>query len=129
MMDDTGAILDDILCRWHRWQHASGRTRGFTGGGNMTGQYQTPHSYLDEVDADQDTDVKVERNIMRQVDFEVRQLPDPWRSAIYALARALSVGVTVFRSPRLPADPAARKLIVSEARARLTTRLASSGVI
>ena len=66
---------------------------------------------------------------MRTIDFNVQEMDDPHRTAIHFLAKNLTVGATVFTSPRLPQDKAALLLVTAEARAMLTARLISAGVV
>ena len=71
---------------------------------------------------------------MEAIDFHVGELPDeaktkPYRSAIYAIARNLHVGASVWSSPRLPVDAEERAVVVMEARNMLTKRLIAAGVM
>jgi hypothetical protein len=118
------AQLDDLLSRWHHWQTKSHDGRAFNSRALVCGEYRTSRQYDDTNGA---LDDDLEAHTMRQIDFEVRELGDPWRSAVYALARSLCVGAAVFHSPRIP--PEQRAAITAEARERLTARLISAGVI
>jgi hypothetical protein len=66
---------------------------------------------------------------MRAIDFEVSEMKDPHRSAIYIHARNCYTGRKVWLSPRLPNDPMECALIVMEARNELTRRLLSAGIM
>lgn len=74
-------------------------------------------------------DEEITSKIMRAVDFQVSEMQDPHRSAIYVLARNCYTGRSVWISPRLPANVEERAVIVLEARNMLTRRLMSAGVI
>ena len=74
-------------------------------------------------------DAQINAKIMESVDFEVSEMKEPHRSAIYVTARNLHAGNSVWRSPRLPADPMERAVIVGEARQQITTRLMACGVM
>jgi hypothetical protein len=71
----------------------------------------------------------IEKAQMRVVDFEVSEMRDPWKAAIHANARALVAGCAIFSSARLPLDREMRNLIISQARAQLTTRLQRAGMM
>lgn len=116
--------LDDILSRWHWWRSTYTTERGVTGGGNATSGYITSRQYDD---ANGGLDFALENATMRQVDFEISSIGDPWRSAICALARSLCTGAAVFHSPRIP--PAERARVMREAREKLTGRLVAAGLL
>jgi hypothetical protein len=117
--------LDELLAHWHRWQNATA-----TGGPRLhsavVGNYRTSRQYDDMNGA---LESALDNVQMRAVDFAVGQMTDPHRTAIYCLARALARGLRTFTSPRLPSAPAAREVIVVEARGMLTRRLQSAGVL
>lgn len=125
MRDDSRYILDDWLARWHQW------------GRNYKANQQTPR---DPVFRDvrsgrgwDSTDDIIEDELMgstmEAIDFQVSEMKDPHRTAIYMLARNLSTGRSVWLSPRLPQDPLERATIVAEARNQLTARLMNCGVM
>lgn len=119
-------LLDSLLAAWHQWQQASRASRGFAPKSLVVGDYRTSRQYDDcngKLDADLD-DLRC-----KQVDFEVSEMGEPHRSAIYALARNLATGHEVWSSPRLPPDRIAREIILCEARAMLISRLVASGVL
>ena len=125
MKDDSKAILDDILGRWHAW------AKGFSvvpvcGADPM---FRDVRSRGGWDSADDIMELEINSKIMKSVDFHVTELKDPYRSAIYAVARNLHTGAAVWSSPRLPADPLARGLIVVEAKRQLTKRLMVAGVL
>ena len=118
--------LDDLLGRWHRWCAGATVGRGYADRSLVCGDYRTSRQYDDHNGA---LDDELERSTMRSVNFQIGEMRDPHRSAIHAQARAISMGVRVWSSPRLPADPDARALIVTEARAMLIGRLVAAGVM
>lgn len=126
MHNDQAAILDGLLCQWHQWAQSSRDVRGFNRRSLVAGDYRTSRQYDDANGA---LDDALDERRMRQVDFEVTQLIDPYRSAIYANARALVVGCQVFMHPRLPADREERQRVIADARAMLVRRLVSAGVL
>lgn len=122
---ERDADLDDLLCRWHQWARPV-KGRGFNTSALVVGDYQTSRQY-DDMNGALDQDLEDFR--IRQVDFEVSEMHDPHKAAIFVLARALTVGAWVFASPRVPADPIERAEVIRVARAILTARLIASGVI
>lgn len=117
--------LEDLLVRWHQWQPPT-VGRGWNSRALVCGDYRTSRQYDDANGA---LDAGLEKIQMQAVEFAVTQMVDPHRTAIYCLARALTVGAKVFTSPRLPPSPAAREIVVAEARGMLIRRLQSAGVL
>lgn len=125
MVNDSHAILDDLLSRWHSWARSykanqqTPRDPVFRDCKSGRGWDTTDQIIEDEVQSDQ----------MEAIDFQVGQMQDPHRAAIHILARNLSTGRNVWLSPRVPTDPMHRAQIVGEARSILTGRLMSCGVM
>ena len=120
------AVLDSLLCEWHQWASRGRTTRGYTGCSAGFSGYRVSRQYDDANGA---LDDAMDDGRMRQVEFEVGELASLHQAALRCQARALTIGVTVFASPRLPADPNERQAVVRQARAALTKRLLASGVI
>lgn len=125
MQDDSKAILDDILSRWHSW------AKGYSpvpvcGADPMFRNNKSPNQWdtVDEV-----IDEQITSKIMQAVDFHATQLAEPYRTAIYILARNCYTGRSVWLSPRLPADALERGKIVASARAQMIKRLTTAGVM
>lgn len=125
MRGDTKSILDDVLAKWHSW------ARGFkalaTRGVDPLFRDAKTGRGWDTVDEILETEIN--SKIMKAVDFEVGEMAEPYRSAIYENARNCATGYAVWRSPRLPADATERTLIVLEARQQILQRLMSAGVL
>lgn len=121
---ERDAALDDILSRWHHWRSVGGIVKGYADHSLVFGDYRSSRQYDDENGA---LDDALEAARMEQVDFEVSELLDPWRSAIHALARSLCTGAAVFHSPRIP--PADRARVTAEGREKIEVRLVSAGVL
>lgn len=126
MTDDSAAILDDLLCRWSQWCRPPTVGRGHNRSALVLGQYRASRQYDAENGA---LDEDVEHATMKVVDFEVSEMDDPYKAAIYVQARALVIGCTVFMSPRLPSDPDQRAAVILQARMMLVTRLMRAGVM
>jgi hypothetical protein len=125
MRNENDAILDDLLCSWHVW------ARGFKvcpepGADPMFRNAKSPRGW----DTTQDIiDGEISESTMESIDFEVGEMADPYRSAIYCHARNLASKYAVWSSPRLPQDPKERAILVLEARNMLTRRLLRAGVM
>lgn len=119
-------ILDDILCRWHRWASAAKIVRGFAPRALVVGEFRISRQYDDQNGA---LDDDLENRLMRSVEFCVSGMVNPWQAAVHVNARALALGYEVFNSPRLPADRQARMMVISEARGILRRRLTDAGVL
>ena len=127
MKNDADHIVDDLLIRWHQWQRIP-RPRGHAHRSTVVGEYQSRSEFSNDDEAGA-LDDALENRRMMAVDFEVREIHEPHRSAIYVLARALTHGVMVFLSPRLPADKAHRDAVLTEAKAIATRRFQSAGLL
>ena len=86
--------------------------------------------------ADDIIEADLKRDTLKTVDFCVAGdargqggLVEPYRAAIYILARNQATGMSVWRSPRLPADPLERGVIVMEAKNMLMRKLMVAGVM
>lgn len=122
--------LDLLLRDWHQWQTGyslvptCGADPMFRNAKSGKGWDSTHEVIQDELHG----------STMETIDFHVGELPDvdqtkPYRSAIYAIARNLHVGASVWASPRLPVDPLERGIVIMEARNILTKRLMAAGVM
>jgi hypothetical protein len=123
---EQSATLDDILSRWHWWQGGYRDVRGHGNKALVAGEFRVSKQYDAQNGAQDD---EIEGQVMKQVDFEVTQMGEPYRAAIYVQARALNLGLAVFTSPRLPQDLKERAFVIQQARRILTARLVSAGVM
>ena len=123
--DDSKAILDDILSRWHRW--AKGFSAVPVAGADPMFRQACSSRQWDR--SDDVIDAVIEVKIMESVDFQVSEMADPHRTAIHINARNCFSGVSAWSSPRLPTDPIERGIVVMEARNMLMRRLMTAGVI
>jgi hypothetical protein len=126
MRNESDEILDDLLSRWHHWQQGEKIGRGHNRKALVIGDFKISRQY-DDANGQLDSDL--EAQTMRSVNFQVREMEDPYRAAIYVNARACMLGLDVYTSPRLPADPAAKALVIAKARLLLTGRLLAIGVM
>lgn len=125
MRDDTKAILDDILARWHHHCKLFRVVRS-PSADPMFRQALSSKGWDETSDI---AEAEINRKIMKAVDFQVSEMVDPYRAAIYAVARNCYTGHAVWQSPRLPKDPLERGAIVVEARSLLLRRLMAAGVL
>ncbi len=122
--DDVSVKLDEVLQQWHAW--ALGYRPGRQGACPMFRSARSARGWEDSSDI---TAADVHRQAMRAVDFQVGEMPEPYRSAVYADARNLYTGRAVWTSPRLPHDQQERAVVVRDARAMLAARLFACGVL
>lgn len=124
---DRDAILDDVLARWHGWQMGSKVGQGFNSRALVVGDFRNVQVQYDS--QLEQTDVDLEARKCRVIDHCVREMSEPWRTAIYLDAKACYTGHAVWRSPRLPSDLMVVAIIREEARQLLALRLVAAGVI
>ena len=125
MHNDSRAILDDLLARWHHHcKHFS--PVPVNGADPMFRDSRTPNHWDT---AGEITDAAVNTAQMKALDFHVSEMQDPHRAAIHVLARNCYTGRSVWISPRLPADREERAVVVMEARNILTRRLMTAGMM
>ena len=125
MRNESDAILDDLLSRWHSWAKgfqvcpapsADPMFRGVKSGRAWETQYEIAEAQLND-------------DTMEAIDFQVGEMAEPNRSAIYANARNLASRYAVWTSPRLPTDPQERAIVVMGARTDLMRRLLRAGIM
>jgi len=127
LQEQRSAALDDLLSRWHHWQtQQSSTTRGHAGRSLVVGDYIASRQYDDVNGALYDDEEDV---AMRAMQSNVDNMAEPYRSAVYVIARALCLGTSAFTSPRLPQFPAERDRVIAHARQWLTLRLISAGLM
>jgi hypothetical protein len=123
---DRAAQLDNLLSQWHQWADSKRGVRGYASRALVCGEFRVSRQYDDVSGA---LDDELDNTTMKTLDFQVTEMAEPYRSAIYALAKNLTTGVTVFLSPRLPQSKEARDMVIAQARQMLTARLISAGVL
>lgn len=125
MRNEQHEILDSLLSEWHSWARAEPLqpTRCadpmFRNAKSAKGWDTTSEVIEDEL----------REKTMKAIDFQVSEMQDPHRSAIYIHARNCYTGRAVWLSPRLPSDPIERAVILMEAKNQLTRRLLNAGVM
>lgn len=125
MIDDTDALLNDLLRRWHGWAVSAPIDIGYPTECPTCRLYRTSRQYDSDNGAlDQDADSRV----MEAVDHCIARVQQPHRTALYISARNLWTGLAVWSSARLPQDAVERARMVCEARALLLVELRASGI-
>ena len=104
--------LIELLCLW--WKHESQWTpvEGYPAECPSTRGWQASRQYDDQNNA-AETDARGQLAI--HIGHVVAAIEEPYRSALHMVARNRSSGVSVWVSPRLPADKDARAAVVAEA--------------
>ena len=125
MHNDSNAILDDLLARWHHHcKHYS--PVPVAGCDPMFRNAVSPKGWDSTADIADDT---VNSAQMKAVDFHVGEMKEPYRAAIYITARNCYTGHNVWLSPRLPADRDEREIVILEARNIITRKLMAAGAM
>jgi hypothetical protein len=125
LMTDANHILDDWLSRWHAW----GKSYKANQQAAQDPVFRNAKSGRGWDSIDDIIEDDLSGTTLESIDFHVSEMQDPYRAAIYILARNLYTGRPVWLSPRLPADPLERGTIIAEARNQITKRLMSAGVM
>lgn len=125
MHNDSAAILEDLLSRWHSW------ARGYMpvptcSADPMFRNVKSGKSWDSTSEVIED---ELHGKMMESIDFQVSEMKDPHRSAIYIHARNCATGRNVWMNPRLPKDPEERAVILMEAKNLLVRRLINVGVM
>jgi hypothetical protein len=125
VQDQAKEKFDDILARWHVW--AKGYSVVPIAGADPMFRNAKAGRCWDS--ADDILEAEINSKIMKDVDFQLSEMTEPHRSAIYETARNIATGKTVWRSPRLPASVEERSIVLLEARNQLMRKLMSAGVL
>jgi hypothetical protein len=117
--------LDSLLSAYHHW------AKGYIpvpvcGADPMFRNAKSGRGYDSVSDVIED---ELHGSTMECIDFHIGEIQEPYRAALYILARNCYTGHKVWLSPRLPKDPIERGTIILEARNQLTRRLMAAGVM
>ena len=125
MRNESDEILSDLLSRWHGWCRGSRYQNEVAADPAFKGHRSSRQwDSLDEV-----IDSDLTSSTMKAIDFQVSEMQDPYRSAIFIEARNCYTGRQVWLSPRLPANREQRQALIRDARSMLLKRLVAAGVI
>lgn len=120
------AAMNELLQQWHQWQSRFSVGIGYRNRSSTFSSY-VPGKEYDDVHGVHDEYLL--QHTMESIDFQVSEMQEPYRTAIFALARALDSGTAVWSHPRLPENREERIAVVAAARNILTARLISAGVL
>ena len=120
------AALDDLLSRWHHWCMSERVAQGYEGEAAGFDAYQTSRQYDDQNGA---LDDAIENDIMTALNAIVDNMAATAQLVLRDQARALCLGVDVFRNPRLPASREVRGELLRQAREELIERLVAGGIM
>lgn len=127
---EVNEALNDLLRRWHAHCLGYSPGKGYPSVDSACRYSRTSRQYDYENGA---MDAAVDSKIMEAFDAVMWTLPNdkdyPYLAALQCQARNLWAGSQVWKSPRLPADPMARGVILMDARKMLLKGLARSGVM
>lgn len=126
MQSDLDHLLNDLLAKWHRYCAGYSFGKGYPSSDVTCRQSRTSKQYDYDNGA---MDASVDQSIMEAFDAAMDTIEQPWRTALSLQARNLHTGNSVWISPRLPADPIERGVLLMEARNKLLKVLAKDGVL
>jgi len=118
--------LDDLLSRWDNWLHPVQVSRGYAHSSAEGALYRTSRQYDDANGA---LDDAIEHQTMQGVQACVELLSLEHRVAVHIEARNLRLGLSVWRSPRLPASEAEAREVIRAARSSLLVHLVRAGLV
>jgi hypothetical protein len=124
MIDESRCLLSDLLRQWHKWACGYKHVGGINSSPMF--RYATASRGYEGDDA---IDSAIDSATCEAVDFQVMEMAPVHRTILQLQARNLVSGASVWSSPRLPADPEERAVILMEARNALMKRLIFCGVI
>lgn len=108
--------LNDILAAWHAWQLAESIAEGYPS--------RSPSCVLGPAGGGGGDGPDMEA-----VDAVIDSIPQPHRTALAFQARNLHCRAQVWSSPRLPANPQERQVLLMEARNMLARGLIERGML
>ena len=118
--------LSDLLSRWDHWLHDVTVGRGYDSTSASAGLYRSSTQYDDANGA---WDDRIEHATMQTVQSCMERLSGEHRIAIHVEARNLRLGLSVWQSPRLPANQREARAVIDAARLAAIVLLHSAGVI
>jgi hypothetical protein len=138
------ASLEDLLIRWWNWKSPIQPARGFNRASLGFEDYRSSRQYdskwvSDCSDSEHWREAgwngngaiydEEEAQIMRAVEREINAMDSTVRAVVYVLARALTMGISVLISPRLPENKAERDAMVGLAKVAAVDRFKAAGLI
>jgi hypothetical protein len=105
----------DALAMWWRAEREWTPVRGFPAECPSCRDYRTSTRYDSGPDGNGADETDARGRMIRHIGGLVQSIEEPYRTALYMTARNRALGVSLWCSPRLPADPTERAHVVAEA--------------
>lgn len=121
------ASLDALLILMHRSENVDPLVQDYPKHAPGMKGYKTPNRYGSDGFTQDDEGFALQRG--ERVSFLVSNIEEPWQASLRTEARNLTVGVSVWRNPRLPICPVEREVVRVEARNKLARILQSEGLL
>lgn len=110
--DPSPDYLIELLCLWWRVESQFSAVEGYPNECPSTLGYRASRQYDDQNCAFETDD---RGRLARSIGYIVNAIPEPYRTALYMLARNRVTGARVWTSVRLPSDEDKRRAVVSHA--------------
>lgn len=105
----------DVLAMWWRAEKDWTPVQGYPTECPSCRDYRTSRQYDSGAGGNGADETDARGRLIKHIGGLVQSIDEPYRTALYMTARNHATGVSVWMSPRLPADPTARAEIVGEA--------------
>lgn len=117
--------LSELLSSWHKW------ARGYQHVGDISPSptFRVCKSSRQWDTVDEIISGDIENSQMEALDAIIMAMSAVHRTALQIQARNLCTGYSVWTSARLPQDLEQRAMVLAEARAALTGKLKSAGIL
>jgi hypothetical protein len=122
---NVSEVLDGLLADWHLHCRSEGCERPL----KSSAMWANAKSSRGWDSTEDIVDGELSASTMKTISFEVGEMAEPGRSAIYAHARNLTSRAAVWASPRLPACAMERAELLGRAKEVLVDRLVRAGVM
>ena len=119
------AVTDyvELLVLWWRAERDWSPVEGYPMECPSTRGWRSSRQYDYGQDSNGAGETDARGSLIRHIGAVVQGMEEPYRTALYLLARNRATGVSVWLSPRLPADQDERAEIVAEALQRFAERV------
>lgn len=128
MLNEAEKIIDSLLVDWHKWCSMDTGARELWYQSQAAGlkMWRASRQYDDQNGA---LDADAHQALMQAVDGVIEHLPGPEYTMVHVHAKNLAIGVTVWRSPRLPQNKDELNRLLVSTRINLYKKLSENGVI
>lgn len=104
-----------LLVLWWRWERGWMPVEGYPTECPSTMGFQASRQYDSGPGSNGAAETDERGQLAKHIGHIVHSMEEPYRTALFIIARNRSTGVAVWRSPRLPEDEKARMEICAEA--------------